>query len=170
MKIHDTEIKLTESLGYKQVKVDDYEGKSVAEATEALEEKGFNVAVSKRYSKRLRKTTLSAKALKQKVNEGSTVTLVASLGEQPKSKDDEDQDDSDDADKDKDKDKSDNDDTRDKHDKASSSDSDSHHGKTKDYTAKEEVPYSGKRAKAKRFKSFDEIRIVEALHLIKRIR
>lgn len=155
VKIHDTEIKLTESLGYKQVKVDDYEGKSVAEATEALEEKGFNVAVSKRYSKKVEKDHVISQSPKnKKVNEGSTVTLVASLGEQPKSKDDEDQDDSDDADKDKDKDKSDNDDTRDKHDKASSSDSDSHHGKTKDYTAKEEVPYSGKKGKSQKVQIF----------------
>ena len=88
------------------------------------------------------------------MNEGSTVTLVASLGEQPKSKDEDDQDDSDDADKDKDKDKSDNDDTRDKHDKASSSDSDSHHGKTKDYQAKEEVPYSGKKGKSQKVQIF----------------
>ena len=155
VKIHDTEIKLTESLGYKQVKVDDYEGKSVAEATEALEEKGFNVAVSKRYSKKVEKDHVISQSPKnKKVNEGSTVTLVASLGEQPKSKDEDDQDGSDDADKDKDKDKSDNDDTRDKHDKASSSDSDSHHGKTKDYQAKEEVPYSGKKGKSQKVQIF----------------
>ncbi|MCU5745751.1 Stk1 family PASTA domain-containing Ser/Thr kinase [Staphylococcus sp. SQ8-PEA] len=82
VKIHGTHIKLTESLGVKQVKVGDYEGDDVKEATKELQQKGFNVTITKKqYDDEIEKNHIISQTPKnKKVDEGSTVQLIISRG------------------------------------------------------------------------------------------
>ena len=67
MKINDSDIKLTESLGVKQVYVDDYEKKSFKTAKSELESKGFKVVtVEKRSDKTVKRTMSLVNHLKTK--------------------------------------------------------------------------------------------------------
>ncbi len=61
VKVNDSNIELIESLGTKQVYVDDYENKSFKAAKEDLESKGFKVEVSEeRNDDKVKKMTLLA--------------------------------------------------------------------------------------------------------------
>ncbi|MCO0860416.1 Stk1 family PASTA domain-containing Ser/Thr kinase [Staphylococcus pasteuri] len=94
VKLNDNNIKIYESLGVRQVYVSDYENKSYDTAKKELESKGFKLKVSKSYSDSVKKNDIISQSPKGKsVDEGSTITLVVSKGEE--SDDDKSDDDSD---------------------------------------------------------------------------
>ncbi|WP_426704664.1 Stk1 family PASTA domain-containing Ser/Thr kinase [Staphylococcus shinii] len=128
VKVNDSNIELIESLGIKQVYVDDYENKSFKTAKEALESKGFKVEVSeeKNDDKVKKDDVISQSPKGEEVDEGSTISFVVSKGKE-ESKDDskdkaEDKDDKDDKDKD---------------------DSKDEEAATKEYTETYQVQYTG---------------------------
>lgn len=127
VKISNSNIKLTESLGIKQIYVDDYEDKSFKTAKSELESKGFKVVtVEKRSDKSVDKDSVISQSPKDKeVDEGSTIEFVVSTGK-PESKEKK---------EDKDSEKKEDDD---------SSDSDKDEKKeTKEYTETYQVSYTG---------------------------
>lgn len=135
VKVNDSNIELIESLGTKQVYVDDYENKSFKAAKEDLESKGFKVEVSEeRNDDKVKKDDVISQSPKgEEVDEGSTISFVVSKGkeetkEEPK----------DDA-KDKDKDKDDS-----KYEEAA----------TKEYTETYQVQYTGDHDKSQEVKVY----------------
>ncbi|WP_422428073.1 MULTISPECIES: Stk1 family PASTA domain-containing Ser/Thr kinase [Bacillales] len=125
VKVNNSNIELIESLGIKQVYVDDYENKSFKTAKEELESKGFKVEVSeeKNDDKVKKDDVISQSPKGEEVDEGSTISFVVSKGKE-ESKDES----KDDA---KDKDDKDKDDSKD--DEAA----------TKEYTETYQVQYTG---------------------------
>ena len=119
VKVNDSNITLTESLGIKKVYVDDYVNKPVDKAKSELEQKGLNVVVDKEQAdKDIKKNNVISQTPKDKeVKEGSTVKLTVSTGSPDKA------DSKASADEDKEK---------------SSDDTD-----TKKYTESVDVPYTG---------------------------
>ncbi|PTI07260.1 Stk1 family PASTA domain-containing Ser/Thr kinase [Staphylococcus xylosus] len=125
VKVNNSNIELIESLGIKQVYVDDYENKSFKTAKEELESKGFKVEISeeKNDDKVKKDDVISQSPKGEEVDEGSTISFVVSKGKE-ESKDES----KDDA---KDKDDKDKDDSKD--DEAA----------TKEYTETYQVQYTG---------------------------
>ncbi|MEB5783181.1 Stk1 family PASTA domain-containing Ser/Thr kinase [Staphylococcus pseudoxylosus] len=125
VKVNNSNIELIESLGTKQVYVDNYEHKSFKTAKEELESKGFKVEVSeeKNDDKVKKDDVISQSPKGEEVDEGSTISFVVSKGKE-ESKDES----KDDA---KDKDDKDKDDSKD--DEAA----------TKEYTETYQVQYTG---------------------------
>ncbi|MGD6885723.1 Stk1 family PASTA domain-containing Ser/Thr kinase [Staphylococcus shinii] len=125
VKVNDSNIELIESLGIKQVYVDDYENKSFKTAKEALESKGFKVEVSeeKNDDKVKKDDVISQSPKGEEVDEGSTISFVVSKGKE-ESKDDS-------KDKAEDKDDKDKDDSKDEE------------AVTKEYTETYQVQYTG---------------------------
>lgn len=125
VKVNDSNIELIESLGTKQVYVDDYENKSFKTAKEALESKGFKVEVSeeKNDDKVKKDDVISQSPKGEEVDEGSTISFVVSKGKE-ESKDDS-------KDKAEDKDDKDKDDSKDEE------------AATKEYTETYQVQYTG---------------------------
>lgn len=125
VKVNNSNIELIESLGTKQVYVDNYEHKSFKTAKEELESKGFKVEVSeeKNDDKVKKDDVISQSPKGEEVDEGSTISFVLSKGKE-ESKDES----KDDA---KDKDDKDKDDSKD--DEAA----------TKEYTETYQVQYTG---------------------------
>ncbi|WP_436867702.1 Stk1 family PASTA domain-containing Ser/Thr kinase [Staphylococcus shinii] len=125
VKVNDSNIELIESLGIKQVYVDDYENKSFKTAKEALEAKGFKVEVSeeKNDDKVKKDDVISQSPKGEEVDEGSTISFVVSKGKE-ESKDDS-------KDKAEDKDDKDKDDSKDEE------------AATKEYTETYQVQYTG---------------------------
>ncbi|PTI66321.1 Stk1 family PASTA domain-containing Ser/Thr kinase [Staphylococcus shinii] len=125
VKVNDSNIELIESLGIKQVYVDDYENKSFKTAKEALESKGFKVEVSeeKNDDKVKKDDVISQSPKGEEVDEGSTISFVVSKGKE-ESKDDS-------KDKAEDKDDKDKDDSKDEE------------AATKEYTETYQVQYTG---------------------------
>lgn len=105
-----SQIKLTQSLGVKQVHVDNYEKKPFKEAKEALEAKGFDVAVTEeRNHDSIKKDSVISQSPKdEEVDEGSTVSFVVSKGKEEK----DDKEDKADKEKDKEEDKDDESDVK----------------------------------------------------------
>ncbi|WP_436884111.1 Stk1 family PASTA domain-containing Ser/Thr kinase [Staphylococcus pseudoxylosus] len=124
-KVNNSNIELIESLGTKQVYVDDYENKSFKTAKEELESKGFKVEVSEeRNDDKVKKDDVISQSPKgEEVDEGSTISLVVSKGKEESKEESKD-----DA---KDKDDKDKDDSKD--DEAA----------TKEYTETYQVQYTG---------------------------
>lgn len=124
VKVNNSNIELIESLGTKQVYVDNYEHKSFKTAKEELESKGFKVEVSeeKNDDKVKKDDVISQSPKGEEVDEGSTISFVVSKGKE------ESKDESKDDAKDKDKDKDDS-----KDDEAA----------TKEYTETYQVQYTG---------------------------
>ncbi|WP_214269311.1 Stk1 family PASTA domain-containing Ser/Thr kinase [Staphylococcus pseudoxylosus] len=122
VKVNNSNIELIESLGTKQVYVDNYEHKSFKTAKEELESKGFKVEVSeeKNDDKVKKDDVISQSPKGEEVDEGSTISFVVSKGKE------ESKDESKDDAKDKDKDDS-------KDDEAA----------TKEYTETYQVQYTG---------------------------
>ncbi|HDA2147463.1 TPA: serine/threonine protein kinase Stk1 [Staphylococcus aureus] len=86
--IHDSNIKLYESLGIKQVYVEDFEHKSFSKAKKALEEKGFKVESKEEYSDDIDEGDVISQSPKGKsVDEGSTISFVVSKGKKSDSSD-----------------------------------------------------------------------------------
>lgn len=104
VKLNDGNVELTESLGTKQVYVDNYENKAFKTAKSELEAKGFKVVVNKETEDdKVKKDNVISQSPKgEEVDEGSTITFTVSKGA-PKS-DESDKDKSDDKDDDKAKD------------------------------------------------------------------
>lgn len=129
VKVNNSNIELIESLGTKQVYVDNYEHKSFKTAKEELESKGFKVEVSeeKNDDKVKKDDVISQSPKGEEVDEGSTISFVVSKGKE-ESKDESKDDAKDDA---KDKDDKDKDDSKD--DEAA----------TKEYTETYQVQYTG---------------------------
>ena len=129
VKVNNSNIELIESLGTKQVYVDDYENKSFKTAKEELESKGFKVEVSEeRNDDKVKKDDVISQSPKgEEVDEGSTISFVVSKGKE-ESKEESKEDSKDDA---KDKDDKDKDDSKD--DEAA----------TKEYTETYQVQYTG---------------------------
>lgn len=125
VKVNASNIELIESLGIKQVYVDDYENKSFKTAKEALESKGFKVEVSeeKNDDKVKKDDVISQSPKGEEVDEGSTISFVVSKGKE-ESKDDS-------KDKAEDKDDKDKDDSKDEE------------AATKEYTETYQVQYTG---------------------------
>ncbi|MGC9652142.1 PASTA domain-containing protein [Staphylococcus warneri] len=124
VKLNDHNIKIYESLGVRQVYVSNYENKSYSTAKKELESKGFKVKVSETYSDSVKKNNVISQSPKSKsIDEGSTISLVVSKGKESDSDDD----------------KSKEDDSED----SSAKD-------IKNYNESVEVPYSGKKEKAKK--------------------
>ncbi|WP_437750341.1 Stk1 family PASTA domain-containing Ser/Thr kinase [Staphylococcus shinii] len=125
VKVNDSNIELIESLGIKQVYVDDYENKSFKTAKEALESKGFKVEVSEeKNDDKVKKDDIISQSPKgEEVDEGSTISFVVSKGKE-ESKDDS-------KDKAEDKDDKDKDDSKDEE------------AATKEYTETYQVQYTG---------------------------
>ncbi|MGW7977474.1 Stk1 family PASTA domain-containing Ser/Thr kinase [Staphylococcus xylosus] len=125
VKVNNSNIELIESLGIKQVYVDDYENKSFKTAKEELESKGFKVEVSeeKNDDKVKKDDVISQSPKGEEVDEGSTISFVVSKGKE-ESKDES----KDDA---KDKDDKDKDDSKDGE------------AATKEYTETYQVQYTG---------------------------
>lgn len=125
VKVNNSNIELIESLGTKQVYVDNYEHKSFKTAKEELESKGFKVEVSeeKNDDKVKKDDVISQSPKGEEVDEGSTISFVVSKGKE-ESKDES----KDDV---KDKDDKDKDDSKD--DEAA----------TKEYTETYQVQYTG---------------------------
>ncbi|WP_436957354.1 Stk1 family PASTA domain-containing Ser/Thr kinase [Staphylococcus sp. AS1337] len=125
VKVNNSNIELIESLGIKQVYVDDYENKSFKTAKEELESKGFKVEVSeeKNDDKVKKDDVISQSPKGEEVDEGSTISFVVSKGKE-ESKDES----KDDA---KDKDDKDKDDSKDGE------------AATKEYTETHQVQYTG---------------------------
>ncbi|MDW8564780.1 Stk1 family PASTA domain-containing Ser/Thr kinase [Staphylococcus shinii] len=125
VKVNGSNIELIESLGIKQVYVDDYENKSFKTAKEALESKGFKVEVSeeKNDDKVKKDDVISQSPKGEEVDEGSTISFVVSKGKE-ESKDDS-------KDKAEDKDDKDKDDSKDEE------------AATKEYTETYQVQYTG---------------------------
>lgn len=125
VKVNNSNIELIESLGTKQVYVDDYENKSFKTAKEELESKGFKVEVSEeRNDDKVKKDDVISQSPKgEEVDEGSTISFVVSKGKEESKEDSKD-----DA---KDKDDKDKDDSKD--DEAA----------TKEYTETYQVQYTG---------------------------
>lgn len=100
VKLNDGNVELTESLGTKQVYVDDYENKAFKTAKSELEAKGFKVVVNKETEddKVKRDNVISQSPKGKEVDEGSTITFTVSKGA-PKA-DESDKDKSDDKSKD----------------------------------------------------------------------
>lgn len=128
VKVNDSNIELTESLGTKQVYVDDYENKAFKTAKSELEAKGFKVVVTQETEdKKVKKDNVISQSPKdEEIDEGSTIEFTVSKGA-PKSDDDKEDEEKDADDKDKD-------------DKESKDDEPA----TKDYTETYEVQYTGK--------------------------
>ncbi|WP_436866481.1 Stk1 family PASTA domain-containing Ser/Thr kinase [Staphylococcus pseudoxylosus] len=124
-KVNNSNIELIESLGTKQVYVDDYENKSFKTAKEELESKGFKVEVSEeRNDDKVKKDDVISQSPKgEEVDEGSTISFVVSKGKEESKEESKD-----DA---KDKDDKDKDDSKD--DEAA----------TKEYTETYQVQYTG---------------------------
>ncbi|MBD4450791.1 PASTA domain-containing protein, partial [Xanthomonas citri pv. citri] len=81
-------IKLYESLGIKQVYVEDFEHKSFSKAKKALEEKGFKVESKEEYSDDIDEGDVISQSPKGKsVDEGSTISFVVSKGKKSDSSD-----------------------------------------------------------------------------------
>lgn len=75
--IHDSNIKLYESLGIKQVYVEDFEHKSFSKAKKALEEKGFKVESKEEYSDDIDEGDVISQSPKGKsVDEGQRFHLL----------------------------------------------------------------------------------------------
>ncbi|RIM79144.1 Stk1 family PASTA domain-containing Ser/Thr kinase [Staphylococcus xylosus] len=125
VKVNNSNIELIESLGIKQVYVDDYENKSFKTAKEEIESKGFKVEVSeeKNDDKVKKDDVISQSPKGEEVDEGSTISFVVSKGKE-ESKDES----KDDA---KDKDDKDKDDSKDGE------------AATKEYTETYQVQYTG---------------------------
>ncbi|MFQ3843076.1 Stk1 family PASTA domain-containing Ser/Thr kinase [Staphylococcus pseudoxylosus] len=125
VKVNNSNIELIESLGTKQVYVDNYEHKSFKTAKEELESKGFKVEVSeeKNDDKVKKDDVISQSPKGEEVDEGSTISFVVSKGKE-ESKDES----KDDA---KDKDDKDKDDSKDEE------------AATKEYTETYQVQYTG---------------------------
>ncbi|MCE5002867.1 Stk1 family PASTA domain-containing Ser/Thr kinase [Staphylococcus pseudoxylosus] len=125
VKVNNSNIELIESLGTKQVYVDDYENKSFKTAKEELESKGFKVEVSEeRNGDKVKKDDVISQSPKgEEVDEGSTISFVVSKGKEESKEESKD-----DA---KDKDDKDKDDSKD--DEAA----------TKEYTETYQVQYTG---------------------------
>lgn len=125
VKVNNSNIELIESLGTKQVYVDNYENKSFKAAKEELESKGFKVEVSEeRNDDKVKKDDVISQSPKgEEVDEGSTISFVVSKGKE-ESKDES----KDDA---KDKDDKDKDDSKDEE------------AATKEYTETYQVQYTG---------------------------
>lgn len=125
VKVNNSNIELIESLGTKQVYVDDYENKSFKTAKEELESKGFKVEVSEeRNDDKVKKDDVISQSPKgEEVDEGSTISFVVSKGKEESKEESKD-----DA---KDKDDKDKDDSKD--DEAA----------TKEYTETYQVQYTG---------------------------
>lgn len=136
VKLSSNNIKLTESLGVKQVYVEDFEDKSFKDAQSKLEDKGFNVVVtSEKNDDHVSKGSVISQSPKDKeVDEGSTISFVVSKGKEKKDDDDKDK-----TDKKDDKDKSKDDDEEDM---------------TKTYTQTVVVPYTGKDDKSQEVKVY----------------
>ena len=115
---------MTESLGVKQVYVDDYEKKSFKTAKSELESKGFKVVtVEKRSDKTVKKDNVISQSPKdEEVDEGSTVEFVVSTGKPKASEKKEDKD------------------SEEQEDKSSKEDD---KPQTKTYTETYQVPYTG---------------------------
>lgn len=108
VEVNDSNIELTESLGTKQVYVEDYENKSFKTAKSELEAKGFKVVVNEEQDDdKVKKDHVINQSPKGKeVDEGSTIGFTVSKGA-PEEKDedkDKDKEDSDKKDEDKSKD------------------------------------------------------------------
>ncbi|EHJ08497.1 Stk1 family PASTA domain-containing Ser/Thr kinase [Staphylococcus simiae] len=125
VKKNGSEIKIYESLGPKQVYVDDYEGKSFSKAKKALENKGFKVVSKEVYDDDVDKGDVISQSPKAKsVDEGSTISFEVSKG--------------------KDKDAS----------SKSDSDNDSDSDKVKSTSVSVDVPFSGKKNKPQTVKVY----------------
>ncbi len=132
VKVNNGEITLTESLGTKQVYVDNYEKKPLSSAKTALEAKGFKVIVTEeREDDKVKKDSIISQSPKdEEVDEGSTIEFTVSKGA---------------AKKDTDAKKSKED------DKAKDSDDEA---QTKNYTETYEIPYTGKDDKSQEVKVY----------------
>jgi serine/threonine-protein kinase len=132
VKMNNGEITLTESLGTKQVYVDNYEKKPLSSAKTALEDKGFKVIVTEeREDDEVKKGSIISQSPKdEEVDEGSTIEFTVSKGA---------------AKKDTDSKKS------EKDDKAKDSDDEA---QTKNYTETYEIPYTGKDDKSQEVKVY----------------
>ena len=133
VKMNNGEITLTESLGTKQVYVENYEKKPLSSAKTALEDKGFKVIVTEeREDDKVKKDSIISQSPKdEEVDEGSTIEFTVSKGA---------------AKKDTDAKKSEED------DKAKDSDDDE--AQTKNYTETYEIPYTGKDDKSQEVKVY----------------
>lgn len=132
VKMNNGEITLTESLGTKQVYVENYEKKPLSSAKTALEDKGFKVIVTEeREDDKVKKDSIISQSPKdEEVDEGSTIEFTVSKGA---------------AKKDADAKKSEED------DKAKDSDDEA---QTKNYTETYEIPYTGKDDKSQEVKVY----------------
>lgn len=132
VKMNNGEITLTESLGTKQVYVENYEKKPLSSAKTALEDKGFKVIVTEeREDDKVKKDSIISQSPKdEEVDEGSTIEFTVSKGA---------------AKKDTDAKKSEED------DKAKDSDDEA---QTKNYTETYEIPYTGKDDKSQEVKVY----------------
>ncbi|UQW80639.1 Stk1 family PASTA domain-containing Ser/Thr kinase [Staphylococcus edaphicus] len=121
VKVNNSNIELTESLGTKQVYVNNYENKAFKTAKSELEAKGFKVVVTEETEdKKVKKDNVISQSPKgEEVDEGSTIEFTVSKGA-PKSEDE--------------KDSEDKDDDKSKEDEAA----------TKNYTETYDVQYTGK--------------------------
>ncbi|WP_436860698.1 Stk1 family PASTA domain-containing Ser/Thr kinase [Staphylococcus caeli] len=82
VKLNDGNVELTESLGTKQVYVDNYENKAFKTAKSELEAKGFKVVVNKETEDdKVKKDNVISQSPKgEEVDEGSTITFTVSKG------------------------------------------------------------------------------------------
>lgn len=131
--LNQSNIKIYESLGVKQVYVGDYENKSYDAAKKALEAKGFKVNRQERNSDDVKKGNVISQSPKnQSLDEGTTINLTVSQGSEDETKED-----NDDDNEDKDKDNSDSD-----------SESNSSDQAVENYTETVNVSYDGENGKA----------------------
>ena len=88
--VNNHHITIYESLGVRQVYVNNYENKSYESAKKELEDKGFKVQVTKENNDDVEKGNVISQSPKDKtVDEGSTILLVVSKGEKSEEDDDE---------------------------------------------------------------------------------
>ncbi|EHR91328.1 PASTA domain protein [Staphylococcus epidermidis VCU123] len=88
--VNNHHITIYESLGVRQVYVNNYENKSYESAKKELEDKGFKVQVTKENNDDVEKGNVISQSPKDKtVDEGSTILLVVSKGEKSEEEDDE---------------------------------------------------------------------------------
>ncbi|MCC2084345.1 serine/threonine protein kinase [Staphylococcus sp. HMSC068D08] len=89
VRLNDHHIELIESLGVRQVFVKDYEGKAYSTAKKELEEDGLKVKVTTEASDSVKKGNVISQSPKDKeVDEGSTIQLKVSKGEDTDSDED----------------------------------------------------------------------------------
>lgn len=134
VKVNDSNIELTESLGIEQVYVKDYEGESFKTAKSELEAKGFKVVVNEEteHDSVKKDNVISQSPKGKEVDKGSTIEFIISKGKSEE-KDEDKKDKKDKKDQEKDK-----EDSEEKDEDKSKNDQ---YDKT--YTETYQVPYTG---------------------------